>query len=200
MAEIVFVDIDTQYDFMKSDGKLYVQGAEGIIPTLRRLTQFALDNSIPIIGSMDSHTEDDPEFEDFPPHCVMGTPGQNKIPETSVESMRMVPVEAAPGDVDLSPPGPVILAKPTLDLFDNTHTEAAFEATGVKRCAVYGVATDYCVSIAAKGLIERGYEILLVTDAIRSVSPEAGDKAIDELEAMGTRFVTAADLIAEFEN
>ena len=46
MAKTIFWDVDTQYDFMMRDGKLYVQGAEGIARNLKALTEFARENDI----------------------------------------------------------------------------------------------------------------------------------------------------------
>ena len=35
---VIFWDVDTQHDFMDPDGKLYVKGAELIMPKLAQLT------------------------------------------------------------------------------------------------------------------------------------------------------------------
>ena len=68
-----FFDIDTQIDFVYPAGALYVPGAEGILPIVRELNRRA-----PVlISTMDAHTEDDPEFKIYPPHCVVGTSGQS---------------------------------------------------------------------------------------------------------------------------
>jgi len=99
--------------------------------------------------------------------------------------------------VDLSPPGPVILEKKVYGMFDNLHAEAAIRATGANRFAVFGVATDYCVAAAARGLLERGYTVLLVTDAIRAVDASGGEKAIQELSGKGARLVTTQDVLSE---
>ena len=40
-SRVIFWDVDTQYDFMKADGKLYVPDAEQLIPNLRKLTDYA---------------------------------------------------------------------------------------------------------------------------------------------------------------
>src|SRR4051812_2424484 len=82
MARTLFVDVDTQTDFMLPGGKLYVPAAEQIIPNLKRLMAFAREHNVPVLSSVDAHVPDDPEFQQFPPHCVKGTPGQEKIPET----------------------------------------------------------------------------------------------------------------------
>ncbi len=197
MADFAFVDVDTQYDFMNPEGALYVQGAAGIVSNLSKLLDAAQRHGIPVIGSVDAHTMDDPEFEQFPPHCVKGTPGQNKIPETTLDGMKIIPMDTSPDKVDLSPPGPVILEKRVYSLFDNPHANAAVEATGSKRFVVFGVATDYCVGAAARGLLEKGFDVLLVTDAIRAVDPEGGDKTLRELEAKGVRLVTTDEAVAE---
>jgi len=199
MAELAFIDVDTQYDFMNPEGGLYVQGAAGIVPNLRRLLEAAQKRGIPVVGSVDAHTDDDPEFEEFPPHCIKGAPGQNKIPETAIDGMKVIPMDVSDKEVDLSPPGPVILEKRVYSLFDNPHADAALEATGAKRFAVFGVATDYCVGAAARGLLDKGYEVLVVTDAVRAVNPEVGDKTLRELEEKGARMVTTEEVLAEVE-
>ena len=89
MLKLIFWDVDTQYDFMMELGNLYVPDAESIIPNLEKLTQYARTHSIPILGSVDEHTEEntelsaEPDFQDtFPPHCIKGTLGQEKIDAT----------------------------------------------------------------------------------------------------------------------
>src|ERR1700677_4355342 len=70
----VFFDIDTQIDFVYPAGALYVPGAENILPLVGELNRHA-----PVlISTMDAHSEDDPEFQIFPHHCVVGPPAQHK--------------------------------------------------------------------------------------------------------------------------
>ena len=197
MAMLAFVDVDTQFDFMNPKGSLYVSGAVEIIPNLKKLMEAAQKYFIPIVGSVDAHAPDDPEFEKFPPHCVKGSSGAKKIPETTLPDMKIISMEAPVEDVDLSPPGPVILEKKVYGMFDNLHAEAAIRATGANRFAVFGVATDYCVAAAARGLLERGYTVLLVTDAIRAVEQSGGEKAIRELSGKGARLVTTQEVLSE---
>ena len=74
----VFLDIDTQLDFLYPAGALYVPEAEKLIGVLGRLTQHAAANQIPLVSTSDAHSEDDSEFKAWPPHCVAGTAGQQK--------------------------------------------------------------------------------------------------------------------------
>src|SRR5512142_104712 len=89
--EVVFWDVDTQRDFMLPDGALYVPGAERIIPNLARLTQYARQHDILVVADVDAHQPDDPEFQDWPPHCLVGTPGQWKVQETELNVSHVVP-------------------------------------------------------------------------------------------------------------
>jgi nicotinamidase/pyrazinamidase len=68
-VKTVFFDVDTQIDFMYPAGALYVPGAERIVPAIVRLNQ-----SAPLlVSTMCAHQENDPEFAQWPPHCVVGT-------------------------------------------------------------------------------------------------------------------------------
>ena len=46
-APSVFVDIDTQRDFLEPTGALYVPGSTEIVPRLAKLTRFARDHQDP---------------------------------------------------------------------------------------------------------------------------------------------------------
>lgn len=93
----IFVDVDTQFDFMDPAGALYVPGAERIVPNLRRLFAAAIEHAVPVISTADDHAPDDPEFADFPPHCVRGTPGQLRLAHTLMpDRATLDPDEALP--------------------------------------------------------------------------------------------------------
>jgi nicotinamidase/pyrazinamidase len=56
----IFWDVDTQADFMRPGGKLYVPGAEKLIPNMSRLTGAARHGRVMMIGDMCQHAPDDP--------------------------------------------------------------------------------------------------------------------------------------------
>ena len=62
LYETVFFDVDTQLDFMYPAGALYVPGAETIVEQIAALNRFAGAQGIPLVSTMDAHTENDPEF------------------------------------------------------------------------------------------------------------------------------------------
>ena len=83
-------DVDTQVDFVRSDGKLAVPDAESVAPAMARLVRWAADSGVTHLATADDHELTDPEishepdFEStYPPHCLRGTPGASRIPETA---------------------------------------------------------------------------------------------------------------------
>lgn len=190
----VFFDVDTQIDFLFPAGALYVPGAETLLPTLARLRDYAAANGIPIISSVDAHAEDDPEFQQWPPHCVAGTTGQQKPRETLLEPRLIVPVE--PGDYPVDQARQIIVEKRSLDVFTNPNLCQILDKLGAGRCVVYGVVTEYCVRCAALGLLKTGRQVELVTDAIRSLDREAERRTLDEITQAGGRLTTLAAVLA----
>jgi nicotinamidase/pyrazinamidase len=199
---VIFWDVDTQADFMLAGGKLYVPRAEKMIPNLKRLTDAARQGQVLIIGDACTHTPDDPEFARFPPHCIRGTPGAEIIPETRAEKLLFIPNRpSAAIPANLSEFQQVILEKQTLDVFDNPNTEKTLErVTGFTdanaEIFVFGVVTEYCVRLAAKGLLNRGRRVALVRDAIETLNAEDGRKTIEELTSLGARLVTTEEALA----
>ncbi len=84
----VFFDVDTQIDFLYPAGALYVPGAEKIVEQIAALNRFAGAHGIPLVSTMDAHSEDDPEFKTWPPHCVVATTSQQK-PEATLLAKRV---------------------------------------------------------------------------------------------------------------
>jgi nicotinamidase/pyrazinamidase len=197
--KIVFVDVDTQIDFMLPEGKLYVPGAEKLIPNLERLMRFAREHGIPVISSVDAHTPDDPEFQHFPAHCVKGTPGQAKIPETLLPQRIVVPNEkqSLPEPPELSRCQQWILEKQTFDMFENVNAAALFEKIAAGQYIAFGVATEYCVRADVLSVLRLGRPVWLVTDAIRPIDAAGGEAALREMQEAGVRLLTTQDAMAQ---
>lgn len=192
-SEYLFVDIDTQFDFMSPEGNLYVPGAEKIKPQLKALIEHAQEHNIPILASADAHAPDDPEFEAFPPHCIQNTAGQAKIDATAVQNSVTLPNREV--ELDLDGVNHVVLEKTIFDVFGNPNTEKVLEYLKPQSTVVFGVATDYCVKAAALGLRARGYDVIVVDDAIRAVTPEGEAHALEEMQAAGVRFQSSNEIL-----
>jgi nicotinamidase/pyrazinamidase len=180
----VFVDIDTQRDFLEPVGALYVAGSIEIVPNLARLNEFASAQAIPVVASACAHSPGDPELERFPPHCMIGTSGQERIPATlAPETLALSGTESLPERL----PRHVTLLKQEIDMFSNPHADAIMRRYEALRpiFVVYGVATDYCVGAAVSGLLDRRCKVALVVDAIRAISASAEAAILSDFAQRG---------------
>ncbi len=188
----VFFDIDTQYDFMDPNGALYVPGAEEIVDNLKRLVEFARSNGIVVVATADAHLQNDPEFDTFPPHCIKGTDGQRKIEATAMQDPFVVEFGYL-GDI---PPDrkEYLIEKRTYSFFSNSRADELLRALGRTQAVVFGVATDYCVRSAVEGLMDRGWDVHLVIDAIKPVDEEAERILLDSFQKRGVKLIRTADI------
>ncbi len=193
----IFWDVDTQVDFIEPAGKLYVPGAEKLRPNLKRLTEYAAANGILVVGDVCVHQPDDPEFQEYPPHCLAGTPGAEKIPETVLPRQYRIPNRKVSLPPDLLSYPQIMLEKQTLDVFDNPNTEDLLQLLGMEREVIlYGVVTECCVHLAAKGLLERGYRVRLVRDAVQYWDAAKGRATLAMVQEKGGRLVTTEQVLS----
>src|SRR5215510_6952206 len=169
----VFFDIDTQIDFMFPAGALYVPGAERLVPIIAQLNHSAEI----VVSTMCAHTGNDPEFRQWPPHCIVGTTGQLK-PQSTLRAS-----------------GQIILEKQQLDLFTNPNLPKLLQELSADEYVVYGVVTEYCVRLAALGLLETGKPVTLVTDAIQSLRAADGESTLQAFTAGGGKLATSSKLL-----
>ena len=196
--DYIFWEVDVQADFMLPGGKLYVPGAEKLLPNIRKLTDAAGRGEVFLVSHGCFHPENDPEFKQFPPHCLKGTPGAELVPEALAKNVVRVKNDAnASLPEDLSKYQQIILEKETLDIFESRHADELVERLGsAAEFVVFGVVTEYCVSLAVKGLLKRKRRVAVVQDAIETLAPEAGNKTLAELQSLGAKLVTTDEILA----
>lgn len=182
----VFFDIDTQIDFLYPAGALYVPGAERIVPTIAELNRRAPL----VISTTDAHSENDPEFQIYPHHCVVGTAGQVKPGATLLEKRSVIP--AAPAGLQQ-----MILEKQKLDCFTNSNLMPLLAELNADRYVVYGVVTEICVRLAAFGLLKTGKRVEIVADAVKALDEAVARKMCSEFTASGGHLTTTGAILAE---
>ncbi|MBU2637616.1 MAG: isochorismatase family protein [Nanoarchaeota archaeon] len=231
MKNICFYDVDTQHDFMDEKGALYVPGAEEIRPKLHALTRYALDlpydytdpesgrryrhtvphyeiDLYPILGSVDRHYEGDAELKIFPKHCMDGTEGQKKIPETSIVAQTWCGNAVTPPCMEdayienrahlpqelknAMSHSAVYFEKQEVSVFSNANANLL---TRFDAAVVYGVATEYCVKAAVLGMRQRGIDVLVVEDAIKGITPDGEKAAVEEMKNAGAKFIKTKDVL-----
>jgi nicotinamidase/pyrazinamidase len=175
-----FFDIDTQIDFVFPAGALYSPGAERVIPAVAALNRYAGEHGIPLISTMCAHPENAREFQVWPPHCIVGTAGQQKPAATLLADRGKQ----------------IIIEKDDLDMFSNPEVLPLLEKLGIDDCFVYGVFTEYCVKCAIMGLLKSGRKVSLVTDATAHISQTEGDRVVEDFLAAGGQCVTMTMTLA----
>ena len=199
--KIIFWEVDAQVDFMLPEGKLYVPGAEKIIPNIGRLAGAAREGRVFLVASRDAHAPNDPEFKNFPPHCIRRTPGARILAEGMAENVVRVPNDGSfRMSEDFSRYEQAVIEKQTLDVFDNPYAGILVDQMGGgAEYAVFGVTTEHCVAYAARGLMDRKRKVAIVEDAIAAFDAEAGRRTLKELQARGARLITTEHALASLD-
>lgn len=197
---LVLMDVDTQEDFMLAHGafgKLRgIASVERIIPNLKRVFDYAAERHLTTILATDAHVPDDPEFSTygFPAHCVVGTSGFLRIPETD-----LIPSVVVANEPDaFSSPLPqtdrlvVMVHKQHFAVGTNPNFPKVIEALGPCHVFATGVASNGCVKQSILSLLDLGVSVSIVVDAVGpDIHEEPGRAAIEELKLLGvTAFTT----------
>ncbi|HKN63346.1 MAG TPA: isochorismatase family cysteine hydrolase [Gaiellaceae bacterium] len=206
MGGAILWDVDTQVDFIEPGGKLYFTGAEDARPAMGRLVEAARAAGVIHVASCDQHELSDPEISaepDFdstwPPHCLLGTRGAEKIPETKQLDPLPLPLVPLPAPVLrrlLDGPREFLIPKKQYDPFANPNTETLLDALDPNEILLFGVATDICADAAVRALLRRGRRIVFVEDAARGVDDSRVAICTADWREAGVRFTTAEEAAA----
>jgi nicotinamidase/pyrazinamidase len=207
VAGSILWDVDTQVDFMLPEGKLYVPGAEETAPDMARLVVAARERGLVHVASADDHELTDPEISDepdfrntFPPHCLRGTRGAAKVPETEQEDpLPLSHVPFPPGLVPDLVAGrrEILLLKKNFNVFTNPNTDSLLDALDPGEVILFGVATDVCDDAAILGLLQRGRTVRFVEDAARGLDEERVAACTAAWRERGVAFSTVDEVIAD---
>jgi nicotinamidase/pyrazinamidase len=193
-------DVDTQVDFMLPHGKLYVPGAEETVPAMGRLVSAAREAGLVHVASADDHELTDPEIseqpdfrETYPPHCLRGTKGARRVPETEQEDP--VPIGLEPLPERWLRGREFLLLKKNFDVFTNPNTDRLLERLDPDEVILFGVATDVCDDAAIRGLLQRGRRVRFVEDAARGLDESRVAECTAAWREGGVEFTTVDEVL-----
>jgi nicotinamidase/pyrazinamidase len=206
VAGRILWDVDTQVDFMEPAGKLYVPDAADVAATMERLVDAARAAHVIHVASADDHELTDPEISDapdfrntYPPHCLRGTRGAEKIIETrQFDPLPLSLIPFPPGLIPgmLEGRREVLLLKKNFNVFTNPNTDPVLDALDPDEIIVFGVATDVCDDAAIKGFLLRGRRVTFVEDAAKGLDEERTWACTAAWREGGVAFSTADEVIA----
>ena len=196
----VLWDVDTQFDFVQPGGKLAVPDAPAAVPAMARLVAAARAAGVPHVASADDHELTDDEISDapdyaltYPPHCLRGTRGAEKIAETQQEDP--VPLALTEVPEHWLQGREFLLLKKHFDVFTNPNADRLLELLDPEEVILFGVATDVCNAAAIRGLLARGRTVTFVEEASRGLDDARTAEFLTEWRAGGVRFATADEAI-----
>ncbi len=178
--------VDVQRDFCPG-GALAVPDGDRVVPPINRL--LALTDWL-TVATRDWHPPDHCSFKaqagTWPVHCVAGTAGAEFHPALDAGKVRHVVSKAT------------TRAAEAYSGFQGTDLTEVLRRRGVRRLLVCGLATDYCVKATALDGRGAGFDVIVLTDAVRGVEVQPGDcdRALAEMAAAGIRFAGTDDVAA----
>jgi nicotinamidase/pyrazinamidase len=201
-------DVDTQVDFIEPGGKLYFAGAEEAKPAMARLVEAARAAGVVHVASTDQHELSDPEISErpdfestWPPHCLLGTPGAEKVSETKQRDPLPLPLVPVPLEIFrrlLAGRREILIPKKHYDPFTNPNSETLLDLLDPDQIVLFGVATEICDDAAVRALLRRGRRIAFAGDAARGVDEARAAACIAAWSERGVRVTTAAEAVTSF--
>jgi nicotinamidase/pyrazinamidase len=167
---------------------------------MRRLVEAARAAGLPHVASADDHELTDSEISSepdfrttYPPHCLRGTRGARRVPETEQE-------DPVPIGLELLPERwlrgrEFLLLKKHFDVFTNANAERLLSFLDPDEIILFGVATDVCDDAAIRGFLERGRRVTFVEDAARGLDEERTAAALAAWREAGVVFTTADEAV-----
>lgn len=181
--------VDLQNDFC-AGGALAVPEGDEIIEVVNQLMPL-----FPfIVATQDWHPSDHQSFIEqggvWPPHCVQNTRGAQLHPALKQTSIDGYFRKAFTADND---------SYSGFDGVDETgrSLNERLKQKKIERLYVTGLATDYCVKYTALDALKNGYEVFLISDAMRAVNVKDGDgeRALQELIGKGAHLISSRELL-----
>jgi nicotinamidase/pyrazinamidase len=188
--------VDFQNDFTPG-GALPVEGGDEIGATINAIA----DRFDFVVATRDWHPPDHGSFEGvevdpakwhgldppgiWPVHCVQGTPGAEL--HASLDRSKLDHVVDKAQD-------------PYTQGYSSFHGGNLAEVLrehDVDHVYIAGLATDYCVKNTVLDAVREGFDVTVVTDAIRGIDVKPGDseRAIEEMRRAGAELVTSEELL-----
>lgn len=179
--------VDVQNDFLPG-GALAVPDGDAVITPLNHVLEIFHTRGLPIFATRDWHPENHCSFQaqggPWPSHCVAGSDGAQFPTSLALPAFTAIVSKATMAEKD------------AYSGFEDTPLAMQLMMFGTKRVLVGGLATDYCVLNTVRDAVKNGFQVVLLTDAIRAVNAQAGDgdRALAEMRALGIVEATTKDI------
>jgi len=196
----LFVHIEGQADFYMPWGVLYTPGAEKLIPVTDRFIEQAVKGGAinHTLSTGDYHVEQEyldctysDEGKSFPLHCVPGTPGFKHVIKFPAKNMTRLHKK----DTSMWHQSATINNMPAQKIIAAKWSPMNWDIV------MGGLCSDICVAYAAKGFMDRGYNVTILTDLVQGYQQEmpeyAAENFAEYLARKQLRLMTSAQFIKQ---
>lgn len=175
--------VDVQNDFCPG-GALPIAGGDAVVPVLNRWIAAAIQKNVPVYASRDWHPLEHPSFREqggpWPVHCVQDTVGamfhrELRLPPDTVKVTKGVRFDHDQNSA-----------------FDETGLGEQLRRKNISRLWVGGLAEDVCVLATVLDGRREGFQVNVIEDGTRPVTPSGGEQARRDMEQAGALFERAA--------
>jgi nicotinamidase/pyrazinamidase len=178
--------VDVQNDFCEG-GSLAVAGGAAVARAISAHLAARAGEYERIVATHDHHVDPGSHFSDhpdyvasWPPHCVVGTRGEQFHPDLDVSSVEEVFNKGEHAAAYSGFEGASSAGEPLAGwLRDRDVTDVD----------VAGIATDYCVRATAADAAAAGFGTRVLLPLTAGVAPQTTQRALDELRAAGVELV-----------
>ena len=183
--------VDVQNDLADLRGSLYVKGGEEIVPIVNREIERALFETALVVYTQEWHPAVTPHFRKgggtWPVHCVKETWGASFHEGLIVRQGQIVRKGSDGGHAYSG----FSIRDPVTEGVSSTTLAPILRRYAVERLVMVGLATDHCVVETALDGMRLGFEVTVLTEAIRAVNRRYGDgiRAIARMREAGARIV-----------
>lgn len=174
----VLIVVDMQNDFVNEKGALSSAAAREILPFVRQKVETALAAGEEVVFTLDTHEEDDAEFAKFPPHCLIGSWGQQLVPE-----LKELLTDEVAQQVH-------VVEKNRYSGFFRTDLEQYLGLTAdsdrrpVDQVELVGVCTNICCYFTAEELANRDLPTRVYSEGVGSFDEEAHAFALQQMKTV----------------
>ncbi|ODT84868.1 MAG: nicotinamidase [Nitrosomonadales bacterium SCN 54-20] len=172
--------VDVQNDFLPG-GSLPVPAGDEVIPSLNRYIAAFLFRELPIFATRDWHPPDHCSFHQqggpWPAHCIAGTQGAAFPANLEIPCDTHIASKATSREKD------------AYSGFSETELDAMLKSAGISRVFIGGLATDHCVLSTVRDALNHGYDIFVLTDAVRGMDGDASSTALEEMAHLGAKLI-----------
>lgn len=171
MTKEALLIVDMSNDFVADDGSLTAgKPAQEVVPYIVEKANEFLTNDHIVVVAMDAHEENDPHFELWPAHNVVGTKGQQLYGELFNWF-----------NEHQSNPNILMQPKTNYNAFFKTGLAEKLKALDVEKVHVVGVCTDICDFLTVAGADAEGFKTAIHKRGVATFT-DLGDTFINHMK------------------